>query len=166
MALKAIVRKHNTHSMTTTSDDCPVPSTGWSGIRDTKYKVELHQYTGIAELKDSFGMRLFDWNRCTSHPLVDKEHWVIGVLGGHPNNDAYLRATEEAANEIKNELKFRPNQQGGRRDAFSSVSIEVSFGGGQQVPGNLAHPPATIDVFQRLFSLVYFLRMAGFANRA
>ncbi|KAJ6449253.1 hypothetical protein C8R47DRAFT_999271, partial [Mycena vitilis] len=101
-------------------------------------------------------------------PLVDKEGRIIAVLGGRPNDPEYLRLTEQAARELeaaRSDLKFRPNQQGGRRGAFSSVSAGISFGGGQQSPGNLCLPSATALTFQRLFSLACFFRIAGFANR-
>ncbi|KAJ6454060.1 hypothetical protein C8R47DRAFT_997442, partial [Mycena vitilis] len=57
-----------------------------------------------------------------------------------------------------------PNQQGGRRGNFSSISAGISFGGGQQA-SNLALPNATVLLFQTLFSLACFFRIAGFANR-
>jgi hypothetical protein len=67
---------------------------------------------------------------------VDKEMRIIGVLGGRPNDPEYLRQTEKAAEELetaRGELNFQPDQRGGRRGAFSSVSAGISFGGGQQV---------------------------------
>jgi hypothetical protein len=67
---------------------------------------------------------------------VDKEMRIIGVLGGRPNDPEYLRQTQKAAEELekaRGEINFRPDQRGGRRGAFSSVSAGISFGGGQQV---------------------------------
>ncbi|KAJ7891620.1 hypothetical protein B0H14DRAFT_2335644, partial [Mycena olivaceomarginata] len=81
-------------------------------------------------------------------PLVDKEMRIIGVLGGRPNDPDYLRQTEKAAEELKKargELNFRPDQRGGRRGAFSSVSAGISFGGGQQVCSPLRLILAVID---------------------
>jgi hypothetical protein len=78
-----------------------------------------------------------------SRPLVDKESRIIAVLGGRPNDPEYLRLTEEAARQLESaraELKFRPDQSGGRHGAFSSVSAGISFGGGQQTRLNLLHP--------------------------
>ncbi|KAJ7660090.1 hypothetical protein DFH06DRAFT_989193 [Mycena polygramma] len=103
----------------------------------------------------------------TSRPLVDKEGRVIAVLGGRPNDPQYLRLTEEAAEHMEDartELNFRADQTKGRRGAFSSASAGISFGGGQQVPGNLVLPTPTAALFQRLFALECFFRMAGFAN--
>jgi hypothetical protein len=67
---------------------------------------------------------------------VDKEQRVIAVLGGRPNDSRYLDLTQDAANKIESarmQLRFRPDQQHGRRGTFSSISAGISFGGGQQV---------------------------------
>ncbi|KAJ7876467.1 hypothetical protein B0H14DRAFT_2568182 [Mycena olivaceomarginata] len=144
--------------------DYPVTSTGWGGIRD-KPSAEQREYS-LPELR-SMGMHVVEWDGKAPRPLVDKEMRIIGVLGGHPNDPEYLRQTQKAAEELekaRGELNFRPNQRGGRRGAFSSVSAGISFGGGQQVPGNLALPNQTLGLFQRLFALACFFRMAGFAN--
>jgi hypothetical protein len=139
--------------ISTNPDDYPVTSTGWSGICEAKPSVELREYS-IAELVNDHGMTVVPWDgRCVHfvallffdfsrrkisslRPLVDKEDRVLAVLGGRPNDDKYLRLTEDAADEIeraRGQLRFRPEQQRGRRGAFSSVSVGVSFGGGQQV---------------------------------
>ncbi|KAJ7810466.1 hypothetical protein B0H13DRAFT_2243450 [Mycena leptocephala] len=86
-----------------------------------------------------------------SRPLVDKESRII----------AYLRLTEDAARELETvcaELKFKPEQAGGRRGAFSSVSAGISFGGGQQVRASMS------VLFQKLFAMVCFFRIASFTN--
>ncbi|KAJ7326467.1 hypothetical protein DFH08DRAFT_710686, partial [Mycena albidolilacea] len=77
-------------------------------------------------------------------PLVDREKQVIAVLGGRPNDDKYLRLTQDAANEIESARAqlARSQQQGGRCGAFSSASVGVSFGGGQQV-SRLSIPSAS-----------------------
>jgi hypothetical protein len=87
-----------------------------------------------------------------------------------------IRQTEKAAKELEKawgELNFWPDQWGGRRGTFSSVSTGISFGGGQQVcsplplilavidnniqvPGNLALANQTLRLFQRLFALACF----------
>ncbi|KAF7369404.1 hypothetical protein MVEN_00269400 [Mycena venus] len=168
--LKRVVRKHLANAqpinIDTSPDDYPVTSTGSGGIRDTKPPVEPREYT-IPELVESFGMSVVPWDGCSPRPLVDREKRVIAVLGGRPNDDNYLHLTQDAAEEIEStraELRFRPDQQGGRHGAFSSVGVGISFGGGQQVPGNLAVSPATSILFQRLFALECFFRIAGFAN--
>ncbi|KAJ7314861.1 hypothetical protein DFH08DRAFT_716294 [Mycena albidolilacea] len=100
-------------------------------------------------------------------PLVDKEDRVVAVLGGRPNDDKYLRLTQDAAAEIERarvQLRFRPEQQVGRRGDFYSASVGPSFGGGQQVPGNLVVSRAISDVFRYLFAMECFFRIAGFAN--
>ncbi|KAJ7042743.1 hypothetical protein C8F04DRAFT_1175856 [Mycena alexandri] len=137
--------------------DYLVASTGWSGIcdRDTQQR----EYS-LSELQHLFGMRLVAWDG-RSRPLVDRESRVIAVLGGRPNNAEYLSLTEQAARELeaaRAELHFRADQRSGRRGTFSSVLSA-------QVPGNLSLPVAMALVFQRLFALACFFRIAGFANR-
>ncbi|KAJ7300390.1 hypothetical protein DFH08DRAFT_919276 [Mycena albidolilacea] len=64
--------------------------------------------------------------------IVDKEDRVVAVLGGRPNDDKYLRLTQDAAAEIERarvQLRFRPEQQVGRRGDFYSASVGPSFGG-------------------------------------
>ncbi|KAJ7754860.1 hypothetical protein B0H16DRAFT_1722565 [Mycena metata] len=166
--LKRVVRRHVSNAepihITTAPTDYPVTSTGWSGIRDRE--TQQREYT-IPKLQREFGMRIVEWDGRTSRPLVDRESRVIAVLGGRPNDPEYLRLTEQAARELeaaRAELHFRPEQRSGRRGAFPAVSAGISFGGGQQVPGNLSLPIAMTLVFQRLFSLACFFRISGFAN--
>ncbi|KAJ6522134.1 hypothetical protein DFH09DRAFT_938489 [Mycena vulgaris] len=100
-------------------------------------------------------------------PLVDKTSRIIGVLGGRPAGSEYLELTQKAARELeaaRAELKFNPKQVNGRRGNFSSATYGISYGGGQQVPGNLFHTLATRAIFERLFALQCFMRIAGFAN--
>ncbi|KAJ7715052.1 hypothetical protein B0H16DRAFT_1742268 [Mycena metata] len=166
--LKRVVRKHLNNAqpihVTTAPTDYPVTSTGWSGIRDRD--TQQRKYS-IVELQQDFDMRVVEWDGRTSRPLVDRESRVIAVLSGRPNDPEYLRLTEQAARELeaaRAELNFWPDQRGGRCGAFSSVSAGISFGGGQQVPGNLSLPAAMTLVFQRLFALACFFRISGFAN--
>ncbi|KAJ6579042.1 hypothetical protein DFH09DRAFT_1246182 [Mycena vulgaris] len=112
-------------------------------------------------------MTVIPWDGQSPRPLVDKGGRVIAVLGGRPKGRDYLKQTQEAARQLEDargELKFRADQVNGRRGAFSSVSYGISYGGGQQVPGNLAHPSPMCQVLERLFSLACFFRIAGFAN--
>ncbi|KAJ7847180.1 hypothetical protein B0H13DRAFT_1907427 [Mycena leptocephala] len=155
--LKRVVRKHVANAqpiaITTTPQEYPVTSTGWGGIRERT--IDQTEYT-LAELQERFGMQIIS-NPC---PLVDKESRVIPVLGGRPNDPEYLRLTQQAADELESAratLKFRPEQTRGR--------CGISFGGGQQVPGNLALPSATSMIFQQLFAMACFFCIAGFANR-
>ncbi|KAJ7301490.1 hypothetical protein DFH08DRAFT_993725 [Mycena albidolilacea] len=168
--LKLVVRKHIANARAidihTTPDDYPVTSTGWSGIRNANPSVEPREYT-VAELVRDHGMSVLPWDGCLPRPLVDKEDRVVAVLGGRPNDDKYLRLTQDAAAEIERarvQLRFRPEQQVGRRGDFYSASVGPSFGGGQQVPGNLVVSRAISDVFRYLFAMECFFRIAGFAN--
>ncbi|KAJ7088016.1 hypothetical protein B0H15DRAFT_780882 [Mycena belliarum] len=103
----------------------------------------------------------------SSCPLVDKEGRIIAVLGGRPNDPSYLGLTQEAARHLetaRTDIKFKPEQIDGRRGSFFSLSYGISYGGGQQVPGNLRHSAATCLIMEALFKLECFYRIAGFAN--
>ncbi|KAJ7068935.1 hypothetical protein B0H15DRAFT_925906 [Mycena belliarum] len=114
-------------------------------------------------------MTLVDWDGRSPRPLVDKESRVIAVLGGRPNDPAYDDLTEEAARQMEaasGDLKFRAAQAEGRRGSFSSLSYGISFGGGQQTPGNLRQSTAASRIIETLFLMECFYRIAGFANAA
>jgi hypothetical protein len=69
--LKRVVRKHVDNAqpihITTTPDNYPVTSTGWSGIREKV--TEQREYT-IAELQHEHGMSVVHWDgRYVSTPL-------------------------------------------------------------------------------------------------
>ncbi|KAJ7066854.1 hypothetical protein B0H15DRAFT_794250 [Mycena belliarum] len=166
--LKRVVRKHVANAeplhISTSPADYPVTSTGWGGIRE---KVTEQREYSLVELQQDFGMTLVPWDGQSSCPLVDNASRVIGVLGGRPKGRDYLRQTDEAARQLesaRHQLNFRPDQANGRRGAFASVSYGISYGGGQQVPGNLTHTPAVSKIMEVLFEMQCFSRIAGFAN--
>ncbi|KAJ7794861.1 hypothetical protein B0H14DRAFT_2392195, partial [Mycena olivaceomarginata] len=100
-------------------------------------------------------------------PLVDREGRVVAVLGGRPNDAEYLRLTEEAADHLES-ARGNPalhlDRHIGRRGTFPGVSAGISFGGGQQVPGNLSLSVALQTIMGEFFKLRCFMRIAGFAN--
>ncbi|KAJ7088354.1 hypothetical protein B0H15DRAFT_780823 [Mycena belliarum] len=166
--LKSVVRKHVTNAapvhITTTPDDYPVTSTGWGGIREKP--VQPRTYS-LEELQQDFGMKIVDWDGRSSRPLVDRESRIIGVLGGRPNDAGYLDLTREAARQLeaqRENIKMHPGKAEGRRGTFTSASYGISFGGGQQIPGNLKQSPATTHVINMLFLMQCFIRIAGFGN--
>ncbi|KAJ7829017.1 hypothetical protein B0H14DRAFT_3465980 [Mycena olivaceomarginata] len=165
--LKGVVQRHVANAqpihISTTTRDYTVASTGWAGIRD-KAKPREH---GLTELTDIFGMQIVEWDGKSSRPLVDQENRVIAVLGGRPNDAEYLRLTEQAADRLETaraDPALRLDNHIGRRGPFPGISAGVSFGGGQQVPGNLSLSMAIQRITRELFLLQCFLRIAGFAN--
>ncbi|KAJ7654162.1 hypothetical protein B0H17DRAFT_1214488 [Mycena rosella] len=155
--LKQIVRKHVAQAkplrISTNPDNYPVTSTGWGGIHDKT--IPQRQYM-LEELKSEFGMTVIDWDGQSSRPLIGMESRIIAVLGGRPNNPKYVRLTEEAARQLdaaRGQLNFTPSQAEGHCGAFSSVSYGISFGGGQERPGNLAHTLATSRIMETLFTM-------------
>ncbi|KAJ7810494.1 hypothetical protein B0H14DRAFT_3090767 [Mycena olivaceomarginata] len=112
-------------------------------------------------------MQIVEWDGKSSRPLVDRENRVIAVLGGRPNDAEYLRLTEQAADRLETaraDPALRLDNHIGRRGPFPGISAGVSFGGGQQVPGNLSLSMAIQRITRELFLLQCFLRIAGFAN--
>ncbi|KAJ7789210.1 hypothetical protein B0H14DRAFT_3503280 [Mycena olivaceomarginata] len=165
--LKGVVRRHVANAqpihISTTTRDYTVASTGWAGIRN-KAKPREH---GLTELTDIFGMQIVEWDGKSSRPLVDRENRVIAVLGGRPNDAKYLCLTEQAADRLETaraDPALRLNNHIGRCGPFPGISAGVSFGGGQQVPGNLSLSMAIQRITRELFLLQCFLRIAGFAN--
>ncbi|KAJ7859669.1 hypothetical protein B0H14DRAFT_2577095 [Mycena olivaceomarginata] len=151
-SLKRVICKHMANAqlinIETSPDNYPVTSTSQGGIHETKPSVKPQEYT-IPELMNNHGMRVVQWDGClvsSLQPLVDKEK-------GHPNDTSYLGLTQDTANKIEmayTQLRFRPDQQGGCRGAFSLVSMGISFGGGQQALP-MTHPALCCN-FKQHFS--------------
>lgn len=75
-------------------------------------------------------------------------------------HDEMFNALQEATHRIS----FNAKQTDHRRGQYGCLGVGISFGGGQQIPGNLVNTPRNSKVLQELLGLECFKRMAGFAD--
>ncbi|KAJ3550466.1 hypothetical protein NM688_g5072 [Phlebia brevispora] len=109
------------------------------GLRREKVEVSMT----ARELVEKRGYTLVEWNGRDTVALLDNKVHVLGLLAGGPKdptywNDAVPSATRAMCRAAKT-LNFPLKALLNRREAYPSVAVGVSFGGGQRVPGNLRH---------------------------
>ncbi|KAG6379540.1 hypothetical protein JVT61DRAFT_10039 [Boletus reticuloceps] len=111
------------------------------------------------------GFKEVKWDGRTPTLLVDEEDRIITVLAGRPAGDDW----DEVHTEISTLLhkagskvsKPRKQEQQGN---FTSLSFGVSYGEGQQAPGNLAHGECNGAVIRDIMQTKAVQRAAGFMN--
>jgi hypothetical protein len=73
----------------------------------------------------------------TTHPIVDSEGRVIGLLAGRPQCaedwDALCKEAADAIEEARSRCVFADKQVDHRRGAFPAVPVGISHGNGTQV---------------------------------
>ena len=77
-------------------------------------------------------------NACrTTHPIIDSDGRVIGLLAGHPKDAAeWARISKEAADAVENaraKCVFTPEQKHHRRGASPALAFGISHGNGTVV---------------------------------
>ena len=87
-------------------------------------------------------------NACrTTHPVVDSDGRVIGLLAGHPKDTAgWMRISREAAGAIENaraKCVFTPEQKHHRRGASPALAFGISHGNGTLVSLYSSPPKST-----------------------
>ena len=68
--------------------------------------------------------------------MLTREDQVLVVAGGRPTSPDFDAANQEMiaiCEDIQQVYKFKPGASTNRRGDYNSVSIGVSYGGGQQV---------------------------------
>jgi hypothetical protein len=73
----------------------------------------------------------------TTHPIVDFEDRVIGLLAGRPQGavdwEAVCKEAVDAIEEARSRCVFTDKQVDHRRGAFPAVPVGISHGNGTQV---------------------------------
>jgi hypothetical protein len=110
-----------------------------------------------------------------SIPIEDHTGRIFCVCIGEPNDDGqpgeqkWSKATEDVEGQMKEareQCSFDFKDLHHRRGPFPALAAGVSFGGGQQVPGNLTHNRANREVLRKLLSHPSFVRISKFVNGA
>lgn len=77
----------------------------------------------------------------TSHPLLDREHRVVGVLLGTPSMPKEWQAIHDEAwaalQSVRSQLQLPNEGIESKRGAFPSLAHGLSYGGGQLVRASL-----------------------------
>ncbi|EIM90993.1 uncharacterized protein STEHIDRAFT_49802, partial [Stereum hirsutum FP-91666 SS1] len=107
--------------------------------------------------------------------IIDPHRRLLGVLGGHPDDPNWHRDVLEPATALLEQTRldgdamdaWTEKQHDARRGDFVSLTAGVSYGGGQQEPGNLKpEKVCQVPLVGRLLRSKPIRRMAGFANSA
>lgn len=103
--------------------------------------------------------------------LVDEEGRVACPLPGCPDDDDWgkvIADAERVINEVREEglgrNHFQAKDLHSRRGDFVVLATGVSFGGGQQRPGNLVHSAPRRRLLEKLLSNKSIQRIAGFQS--
>ncbi|KAG2737102.1 hypothetical protein P692DRAFT_201733700, partial [Suillus brevipes Sb2] len=99
--------------------------------------------------------------------LLDKNKRIIGVLAGQPRDDDWELAVSRACaamEDARSRCAFKVCDTQHRRGLYPCLAAGVSYGGGQQVPGNLQHSKTNQREIQALLSEPAIQRLAGFGS--
>ncbi|KAG1886449.1 hypothetical protein F4604DRAFT_1917243 [Suillus subluteus] len=131
-------------------------------------RVQAHN-KGVQELDSLLqkGFKLVKWDGCTPHVLLDSGKRIIGVLAGRPKDDSWKDTAEaacDAMEQARGQCVFRDVDKEHRRGRYPCLAVGVSYGGGQQIPGNLLHSKSNRAAIQSLLGNKAIQRLAGFGN--
>ncbi|KAI9429108.1 hypothetical protein H4582DRAFT_2090056 [Lactarius indigo] len=104
------------------------------------------EYTAVGELIGEYGMTCFPWDGRQTHPLLDRERRIIGVLVGQPRGQGWEAAKGEAF------------------DALRVAAGQMSLTGKE--PGYLAHQGDNEAVLERLMEVPSIQRICSFGSSA
>ncbi|KAG2030705.1 hypothetical protein BDR03DRAFT_877726 [Suillus americanus] len=99
--------------------------------------------------------------------LLDKNGRVIGVLAGQPRDDDWELTISQACAAMENAREhctFKLSDTHHWRGLYPCLAVGVSYGGGQQEPGNLQHSKTNQQELQTLLSEPTIQRLAGFGS--
>ncbi|KAI9428640.1 hypothetical protein H4582DRAFT_1826966 [Lactarius indigo] len=104
-----------------------------------------------------------------THPLLDRERRIIGVLVGQPRGQGWEAAKGEAFDALRvaaGQMSLTGKVSSHRRGTFPCVAHGISFGGGQEEPGYLAHQGDNEAVLERLMEVPSIQRICSFGSSA
>lgn len=101
--------------------------------------------------------------------IIDRENRLVAILAGHPDVEDWPLLQDQAAKALETRrtrcsIPKEARNRAHRRGKFVTLNCGVSYGGGQQVPGNLCHNPVNEQILLELNDLEPFGRVAGFAS--
>ncbi|KAG1855279.1 hypothetical protein F4604DRAFT_1932339 [Suillus subluteus] len=115
------------------------------------------------------GYIVVPWDGITPHAILDGEGRIVAVLAGRPASKDWNEVNAAAANamvETQHRCAFSSSGLTHRRGRYHALSTGISFGGGQQIPANLAHGKENRTELDRLLGNPAIKRLAGFGSSA
>ncbi|KII83051.1 hypothetical protein PLICRDRAFT_180779 [Plicaturopsis crispa FD-325 SS-3] len=90
----------------------------------------------------SLGFELVEWDGKGSRAFVEENGKIIAVLVGQPNEPDWPAVVSDAEDAMRQsrpewDRAARPKDRDNRCGDFAAITTGFSFGGGQQLPGNL-----------------------------
>ncbi|KAG1787228.1 uncharacterized protein HD556DRAFT_1247140, partial [Suillus plorans] len=101
--------------------------------------------------------------------ILDGEGRIAAVLAGRPASKDWNDVNAAAAKtmvEAQQRCAFSPSGLIHRRGRYHALSTGISYGGGQQIPSNLAHGKENRAELDRLLGDPAIKRLAGFGSSA
>ncbi|KAK6978070.1 hypothetical protein R3P38DRAFT_2580491 [Favolaschia claudopus] len=113
-----------------------------------------------------------EWDGRNPKLILDCEGRIIAILLGRPEEEEeweqVIRQIIELFNRVRKSGEksraFRPKDLSHRRGRFAVLASGVSFGGGQQRPGNLCHSKKRGRLVRALLNDTALQRVAGFQS--
>ncbi|KAF8342358.1 hypothetical protein F5887DRAFT_1215900 [Amanita rubescens] len=113
---------------------------GWIGKRIAGLPQRVFSYT---ELINDYQMTRFPWDGLSTHLLLDKNGYIVGVLLGMPRDVKGWKEAQGMAfvalDKAADVICPRAKEASHRRGEFPSLPHGISFGGGQPEPQFLTH---------------------------
>ncbi|PIL31790.1 hypothetical protein GSI_06494 [Ganoderma sinense ZZ0214-1] len=120
------------------------------------------------------GFDIIQWTGFDARPIVDRDDTLFAALGGRPYDKdpssgevpwtKVQRRMCKIFEYLRENLRVNRSQVEHRRGSFPAVAVGISFGGGQQRVGNLAHTPHNTAVLNTALQSTTMQRVANFAN--
>ncbi|KAG2338171.1 hypothetical protein BDR05DRAFT_1004414 [Suillus weaverae] len=101
------------------------------------------------------GFHLAEWDGRSPQTLLDKNGRVIGILASQPQDDGWELTISQACTAMENVWEhciLKLSDIHHWRGLYSCLAAAVSYGGGQQQPGNLQNLKANQDELRALLS--------------
>ncbi|KAF9462997.1 hypothetical protein BDZ94DRAFT_1259834 [Collybia nuda] len=152
-----------------TSESLPAAHGRWVGKR-----IEpLQKHIWTIEACQAFGLELVNWDGRTPYTFTDDSARSMVTLVGCPCDESWSSAVV-GASRLMGDVRswgegrgaFTAAQSDHRRGHFVALACGVSYGGGQQAPGNLVHSKARRMLLDTLLDDHNIQRLAGFQSSA
>ncbi|KAF7970990.1 hypothetical protein HWV62_22491 [Athelia sp. TMB] len=157
--LDASVARASTFS----SENMAHTRTAYQGLKDDRAARKLCR----PEEMEALGLEVRHWDASSPAPICDSKGRVIAVCVAQPRSwECVNRDAVAAIKAARKRLYFPKKSRRHRRGDFPALAYGVSYGGGQQVPGNLQHSQRNEEALKELLEDPAIQRIAGLGSSA